>query len=120
MSAPSRGAGPATRPGVRENQVGTPGKRTGPCGVCTVSNRPTALRCGWSNSASGVLSGAAGISSSRNSASHSVGGALLHRLGHQAVDGVDLVGALLQRRVQISSAHAGCTASTNAFQCLSL
>jgi hypothetical protein len=38
------GAGPATRHGVRENQVGTPGKRTGPCGVATVSNKPTAFR----------------------------------------------------------------------------
>ena len=46
MSAPSSGAGPATRPGVRENQVGTPGKRTGPCGVSTVSKKPTAFRCG--------------------------------------------------------------------------
>src|SRR4051794_17859690 len=71
VSAPSSGAGPATRPGVRENQVGTPGNRTGPCGVSTVSNKPTALRCGLSNSASGVFSGAAGISSSRNNANHS-------------------------------------------------
>src|SRR5580693_3137 len=69
--APSSGAGPATRPGVRENQVGTPGKRTGPCGVSSVWNMPTALRCGSSKSAPGVFSGAAGISSSRNSTSHS-------------------------------------------------
>src|SRR5246127_127597 len=69
--APSSGAGPATRPGVRENQVGTPGKRTGPCGVSTVSNMPTALRCGSSNKAPGVFSGAAGISSSPSSPSHS-------------------------------------------------
>ena len=72
VSAPSCGAGPATRPDVRENHVGTPGKRTGPCSVLSVSKKPAALRCGSSNSASGVRSGAAGISSSRNSASHSV------------------------------------------------
>ena len=102
VSAPSSGAGPATRPGVRENQVGTPGKRTGPCGVSTVSNIPTALRCGSSNSAPGVFNGAAGISSSRNSVQPLLRRTLLHRLGHQPVDGVDLAGTLLQRRVQLA------------------
>ena len=71
MSAPSSGAGPATRPGVCENQVGTPGKRTGPCGVSTVSNMPTAFKCGSSDGAPGVFNGAAGISSSRDRSGHS-------------------------------------------------
>src|SRR6185436_15958087 len=66
VSAPNSGAGPATFPGVRENHVGTPGKRTGPCGVSTVSNRPTAFRCALSKSSSGVLTGAAGISNLPN------------------------------------------------------
>jgi len=44
VSAPKTGAGPATRPGVRENQVGTPGKRMGPKGESTVSKKPMALR----------------------------------------------------------------------------
>ena len=49
----------------------------------------------------GVFSGAAGISSSRNSASHSSVVRSCMRLGHQAVDGVDLVGAQLQGGVQL-------------------
>src|SRR5690606_2855149 len=49
---PSVGAGPATRPGVAENQVGTPGKRVGPCGVSMVSKKPMALSCPFSNNSS--------------------------------------------------------------------
>jgi DNA-binding IclR family transcriptional regulator len=44
VSAPSSGAGPATRPRVRENHVGTPGKRTGPKRESTVSKKPMAVR----------------------------------------------------------------------------
>ena len=115
---PARGSGPAIRPGVRENQVGTPGIRTGPYSVSTVSNSPTAFRCGWSNSASGVLIGAAGIQLAEQ-CQPLVGRALQHRLGQQSVDGVDVVGA--QFEVAYSSvAQAGRTAPMKAFQCLSL
>src|SRR3984893_18855923 len=119
VSAPSSGAGPATRPGVCENQVGTPGKRTGPCGVSTVSNMPTALRCGSSNSAPGVLSGAAGISSSPNSASHSC----VVRCFIVSATNPYTASIWCARCSSVeynSLAHGGCTAFIKAFQCLSL
>ena len=81
-----------TLPGVWENQVGTPGKRTGPCGLSTVWKNPTASSCGSSNNAAGEDNADAGISKPAEQIQPLLGGALGERLSQQCIHGVDLTG----------------------------